>query len=204
MPTRYVRSDTNRIILLITEATYGTLNESLTGGVSSATQRAQPPICNRKDRSGPAMSATFLLGALLAVMILIRQMRWLVVIALLVVVGYFAHSRIDFWSLTRNGRIILSFCARRANSLCPRRSQAKSVRPGASAPLHALLTETSTSEPGADDRTYARTAPWVGNFASVDYPPQAEAMARLDRRANISRDWCLQRAVTCSGVLSAG
>jgi hypothetical protein len=45
------------------------------------------------------MSATFLLGALLAVMILVRQMRWLVVIALLVVVGYFAHGRIDFWSL---------------------------------------------------------------------------------------------------------
>lgn len=43
------------------------------------------------------MSAIFILAILLGVVILIRQVRWLAVIALLVAIGYFAHSRMDYW-----------------------------------------------------------------------------------------------------------
>jgi len=43
------------------------------------------------------MSATFMLGVLLSIVILIRQVRWLVVIALVVAMGYFAHNRMDYW-----------------------------------------------------------------------------------------------------------
>jgi hypothetical protein len=48
-------------------------------------------------RASSAMSATFMLGGLLSIVILIRQVRWLAVIALVVGIGYFAHSRMDYW-----------------------------------------------------------------------------------------------------------
>jgi hypothetical protein len=43
------------------------------------------------------MSATFILSVLLAVVILVRQMRWVVMIGLLITIGYFAHNRMDYW-----------------------------------------------------------------------------------------------------------
>jgi hypothetical protein len=43
------------------------------------------------------MTATFLLGALLGVVILMRHMRWIAVIVVLIAAGYFAYGRIDFW-----------------------------------------------------------------------------------------------------------
>jgi hypothetical protein len=43
------------------------------------------------------MSATFILGMLLALVILIRQVRWIAVIALLVAIAHFAHSHMDYW-----------------------------------------------------------------------------------------------------------
>jgi uncharacterized membrane protein YfcA len=43
------------------------------------------------------MSATFILGALLAIVIMVRQMRWVVVIVFLLAVGYFAHNHMDYW-----------------------------------------------------------------------------------------------------------
>jgi hypothetical protein len=43
------------------------------------------------------MSATLLLfGVLLALVILIRSVRWLAVIALLVAIAYVAHNRLDY------------------------------------------------------------------------------------------------------------
>jgi membrane-bound metal-dependent hydrolase YbcI (DUF457 family) len=43
------------------------------------------------------MTPTFILGVLLAALILIRQVRWLAMIALLVAIGYFAHGYLDYW-----------------------------------------------------------------------------------------------------------
>jgi hypothetical protein len=43
------------------------------------------------------MTATFILGALLVMVIVIRQVRWIAVIVLLVAIGYFAHTRMDYW-----------------------------------------------------------------------------------------------------------
>jgi hypothetical protein len=45
------------------------------------------------------MSATMMLGALLSVIILIRQIRWFAVLALVVGIGYLAHSRMNYWPL---------------------------------------------------------------------------------------------------------
>ncbi|MGA3002802.1 MAG: hypothetical protein ABSE20_13800 [Acetobacteraceae bacterium] len=54
------------------------------------------------------MSVTFILGALFALMIVIRQMRWVAVIVLLVAIGYFAHSRMDYWPhVERQDRTII-------------------------------------------------------------------------------------------------
>ena len=42
------------------------------------------------------MSATILFGMLIALVILIRQVRWLAVIGLVVAIGYVAHNRLDY------------------------------------------------------------------------------------------------------------
>ena len=40
--------------------------------------------------------------------ILVRQIRWIAVIVLLVAVGYFAHSHLDYWQLDeRQDRTII-------------------------------------------------------------------------------------------------
>jgi hypothetical protein len=43
------------------------------------------------------MSATIILGVLVGLLVLVRSIRWLAVIALLVAIGYFAHTRMDYW-----------------------------------------------------------------------------------------------------------
>jgi hypothetical protein len=43
------------------------------------------------------MSLTVILGALVALLVLFRQVRWLAVIALVIAIGYFAHNRMDYW-----------------------------------------------------------------------------------------------------------
>ncbi len=63
-------------------------HQRCTGNGCPATERRQP---------GTIMTVTFLLGGLLALVILIRQVRWLAVIALVVAIGYFAHNRLDYW-----------------------------------------------------------------------------------------------------------
>jgi hypothetical protein len=45
------------------------------------------------------MTATFVLAVLIAMMILIRQVRWVAVVVLLVAIGYFAHNRMDYWPM---------------------------------------------------------------------------------------------------------
>jgi hypothetical protein len=45
------------------------------------------------------MTATFILGVLIATIVLIRQVRWLAVIVLLVAIGYIAHNRMDTWPI---------------------------------------------------------------------------------------------------------
>ena len=43
------------------------------------------------------MTSTFVLGVLVTVLILVRQIRWLAMIALVVAVGYFARGYLDYW-----------------------------------------------------------------------------------------------------------
>lgn len=43
------------------------------------------------------ISATFILGLFIALLVLVRQTRWLALIALAVAIGYFAHNRMDYW-----------------------------------------------------------------------------------------------------------
>ena len=43
------------------------------------------------------MSATLIVGVLLAVVILLRRVRWIVMTILLGTIGYYTHRRMDFW-----------------------------------------------------------------------------------------------------------
>jgi hypothetical protein len=43
------------------------------------------------------MSVTLILGAVVALLVVIGQVRLLAVIALVVAIGYFAQSRTDYW-----------------------------------------------------------------------------------------------------------
>ena len=49
------------------------------------------------------MSATLMLGVLLSVVILIRQIRWLALIAVVVAIGYFAQIGTDYWPRAERG-----------------------------------------------------------------------------------------------------
>ncbi len=45
------------------------------------------------------MTATFFLGVVIGLMTLVRQIHWVAMAAVLVAIGYFAHTHLDNWRL---------------------------------------------------------------------------------------------------------
>jgi hypothetical protein len=73
-------------------------------GRSSRIFRALSTICGvttrttaAKGGARSAMSPNLMLGMLLSLLILVRQVRVLAVIALVIAIGYFVQNRMDYW-----------------------------------------------------------------------------------------------------------